>query len=85
MQWIDENKELVMNKKDNEDFLNSTKWWVFDNDCVNNEVDKVRDHYHSTGKFRGSGHRNLNINLKLSHKISVVFHNPNNYDCCLIL
>ena len=74
-----------MNKKDNEDFLNSTKCWVFDNDCVNNDVDKVRDYCHSTGTFRGSGHRNLNNNLKLSHKISVVFHIPKNYDSCLIL
>ena len=41
------NKELVMTKKDNEDFENSTKYWICDNDYINNDV-KVRDHYHNT-------------------------------------
>ena len=29
------NKELVMTKKDNEDFENSTKRWICDNDYIN--------------------------------------------------
>ena len=28
-----------------------------------------------TGKYRGSAHRGCNINVKLNHKIPVVFHN----------
>ena len=39
------NKELVMTKENNEDFKNSTKCWVCDNDYVDNDV-KVRYHYH---------------------------------------
>ena len=46
---------------------------------------KVRDHCHITGKYRGSGHRNCNINLRLNHKISIVFHNLKNYDTHLIM
>ena len=37
------NKELVMSKEDNEDFENSTKCRICDNDYVNNDV-KERDH-----------------------------------------
>ena len=39
------NKELVMTKEDNENFKNSSKCWICDNDCVDNDV-KVRDHCH---------------------------------------
>ena len=28
------NKELLMTKKDNKDFENSTKCWIYDNDYV---------------------------------------------------
>ena len=38
-------KELLMTKEDNEDFENSTKYWMCDNDYVNNDVN-VRDHCH---------------------------------------
>ena len=59
------NKELVMIKEDNEDFKNSTKCCICDIDYTDNDV-KVRDHCHSTGKYRGSAHRDCNINLKLN-------------------
>ena len=78
------NKEVIMTKEDNEDFTNSTKCWICENDCIDNDV-KVRDHCHITGKYRGSSHRDCNINPKLNHKIHVVFHNLKNYDSHLIM
>ena len=39
------NKELVMTREDNENFKNSTKCWICDNDYVDNDV-KMRDHCH---------------------------------------
>ena len=41
--------------------------------------------YHTTGKYRGSIHRDCNINVKLNHKIPVVFHNLKNYDSHVIM
>ena len=78
------NKELVMAKKDNEDFKNSTKYWICNNDYIDTDV-KVRDHYHITGKYKGSAHRYCNINLKLNLKIPIVFQNLKNYDSHLIM
>ena len=52
------NEELVITKKDNEDFENSTKWWICDNGYVDGDV-RVRCHCHITGKDRCSTHRNL--------------------------
>ena len=36
-------------------------------------------------KCKGSGHRDFNINVKLSHKSSVVFHNLKTYESHLIM
>ena len=68
-----------MARKDNEDFKNSPKRWIYENDYIDNGI-KVRDHCHITGKYKRSAHRYCNINGKLNHKISVVFHNLKNYD-----
>ena len=78
------NKEFVMTKEDNEDFKNSPKYWICDNTYVDDDI-KVRDHCHITGKYKGSAHRDYNINLKLNQKIPVVFHNIKNYDSYLIM
>ena len=73
-----------MTKKDNKDFENSNKCWICDNDYNDGDV-KVRDHCHITGKYNGSAHRDYNLNVKLNHKIPVVFHNLKNYDSYLIM
>ena len=46
---------------------------------------QVRDRCHITGRYRGSPHRDCNINVKSNYKISVVFHNLRNYDSHLIM
>ena len=68
-----------MTKEGNKDLENSTKSWICDNDV------KVRDHCHINGKCRGSGYRDFIINLKLNHKISIVFHDLKYYDSYLIM
>ena len=78
------NKEIVMTKKDNEDFKNSAICWICDNDYIDGDV-KVRYHCHIKGKYRDSAYRDCNINLRLNHKISTVFHNLKNYDSHLIM
>ena len=50
-----------MAKEDNEDFENSNKFWISDNDYLDVNV-KVRDQCHFTKKYRGSAHRGCNIN-----------------------
>ena len=72
-----------MTKKDNEDFENSTKCWICNNNYIYGDV-KVSDHCHISGNYRGSTHRDFDINIKLNHKIPVVFQNLKNYDSHLI-
>ena len=73
-----------MTKKDNDDFENSAKCWISDNDYIANDI-KVRDHCPTTGEYRGFTNRLCNINIKLNYVISVVFHNLKNYDSHLIM
>ena len=77
-------KELVMTKEDDEDFENSTKCWICDNVYFEDDA-QVRDHYHITGVYRGSAHRDCNIKVKLNHKIPIVFHSLKNYESHLIM
>ena len=44
------NKELVMTKEDNDDFDNSTKCCICDNDYIDGDV-KARDHCHITAIY----------------------------------
>ena len=62
-------EELVMSKKDAEDFENSSKCSIRHNDYIGTKVKVCR----ITGKYRGSEHRDYYINVKLNHKICVDF------------
>ena len=64
--------------------INSTKCWICDNSYVDNVV-KVRDHFHTTGKYRGCSYRDRNINHKQNPKFLIVFHNRKNYDSYLVM
>ena len=46
---------------------------------------KVRDHCHYTGKYRGAAHNNCNLNYKIPKEIPVVFHNGSTYDYHFII
>ena len=68
------NKNLVLSAEDEQRFQSSNKCWICDKlfDVVDN---KVRDHCHVTGKYSGSAHWSCNIDLKLTKKVLVIFHN----------
>ena len=73
-----------MTKEDDENFENSTKYWICDHVYAEGN-DKVREHCHITEKHRGSAHRYCNINVKSDHKIPMVFRNLKTYDLHLIM
>ena len=48
-------------------------------------MQKVRDHCHYTGKYRGAAHSNCNLNYKIPKEIPVVSHNGSTYDYHFII
>ena len=77
------NKNLIMSAEE-ERFQLTNSCWICD-ESSDDEDDKARDHCHITGKYRGAAHWDCNINLKLSKKIPVIFHNLRGYDSHLII
>ena len=50
--------------------------------------DKVRDHCHFSGRFRGAAHNHCNLKYKIDkqrYKLPIVFHNLRGYDAHLFL
>ena len=84
------NKNLIMSVEEEEEeeeeeiFQLTNSCWICDK-LFDVEDDKVKDHCPITGKYRGAVHWSCNINLKLSKKIPVIFHNLRGYDSHLII
>ena len=68
-----------MSEEDEHLFRKSNNCWICKT-FIDNDEEKVRDHFHVTGKLRGVAHRNCNINFQLTKKVSVIFHNLRGYD-----
>ena len=47
---------------------------------IDNDDEKVRDHCHITDKFRGAADWSCNINLRLTKKVPIIFHNLRGYE-----
>ena len=74
---------LNMSEKEEEQFQLSNTCWICKK-LTDNDAENVRDHCHVTGKFRGAAHWSCSINLQLTKKVPVIFHNLRGYDSHLI-
>ena len=77
------NKNLIMSEEEEHLFQQSNSCWICKK-LIDNDEEKVRDHCHITGKFRGAAHWSCNINLQLTKNVPVIFHNLKGYDSYLI-
>ena len=74
-------KNLIMTEEE-ENFRSSNICWMCEK-LIDDE--KVRDHCHITRKYRGAAHWSCNVNLKLTKKLFIIFHNLKGYDSHLIM
>ena len=73
-------KHIIMTEEDEDDYRNLSICRF----CEKNiDCDKIRDHCHLTGNYRGPAHSKCNINVtqKQSSFIPFIFHIFSNYDC----
>ena len=75
-------KRMVFNAADKKAFHESIKCHICDEDLGD---DRVRDHCHLSGKYRGAAHNECNLNYKVPKFIPVVFHNLSGYDAHLFI
>ena len=77
------NKNVIILKKKNI-YFNKVTVVRYVKKLIDNDEEKVRDHYHVTGKFRGAAHGSCNIDLQITKKVPVIFHNLRGYNSHLI-
>ena len=56
------NKNLIMSDEEEHLFQQSNSCWICEK-RIDNDKEKVRDHCHVTGKFRGAAHGDCNVNF----------------------
>ena len=78
------NKNLIISEEEEHLFQQSNNCWISEK-LIDNDDEKVRDHCHITRKFRAAAHWSCNINLQLTKKVPIIFHNLRGYDSHLIL
>ena len=73
-------KDILMTDDDEEDFIIINICRFCEKEIIS---DKVRDHCHLTGSYRGPAHSKCNVNVtqKQRNFIPFLFHNFSNYDC----
>ena len=64
-------------------FQQSNSCWICEK-LINNNDGKVRNHCHVTGNFRVASHWSCKINLELTKKVPIIFHNLRGSDSHLI-
>ena len=86
-------KETISTNEEKESYENQKNCHICEKEfCTdkNNEKEfklkqKVRDHNHYAGKYRGAAHSNCNLHYKIPREIPVIFHNGSTYDYHFII
>ena len=75
-------KKMIFTKDDSSVYKNAVSCHICGMELGE---DRVRDHCHFTGKFRGAAHNQCNLEYRKPKFIPVVFHNLSGYDCHLFI
>ena len=75
-------KAEAMSEMDKKEYENATHCHICEEKLGE---DKVLDHCHLTGKYRGAAHNECNLNYKIPKFFPVIFHNLSGYDAHLFI
>ena len=79
---IPEKKMIFKKQEQEQQYEKETKCWICKGELNN---DKVRDHCHFTGRYRGAAHNSCNLKYRKPNFTPVVFHNLSGYDSHLFI
>ena len=92
IKWLEEDVKIIANLGNKpmditpeveEQFKQASNCWICGN--LLNSQDRVRDHCHFTGRYRGAAHNRCNLQYSKPNNISVFFHNLTGYDSHLFI
>ena len=75
-------RKVIFGEKEVDDFNNATDCWICKGELG---LDKVRDHCHFTGRYRGAAHNQCNLKYRKPAFTPVFIHNLTNYDAHLFV
>ena len=79
---VKQNKEMIITKTQEHEFKKAMDCHI----CGKNlATDRVRDHCHITGLYRGPAHENCNLQYKYNFEVPIFFHNLKGYDAHLLI
>ena len=79
---FDKPKKMIFGAKEREEFDGATVCWICHGELAG---DRVRDHCHLTGKYRGAAHNKCNLQYRRPNFTPVLFHNLSGYDSHLFI
>ena len=77
------NEKMKITPEEQEQFNQASNCWICGK--LLNIQDRVRDHCHFTGRYRGAAHNRCNLKYSKPNNISVLFHNLAGYDSHLFI
>ena len=77
------NEPMKITEEEQEQFNQASNCWICGQ--LLNLEDRVRDHCHFTGRYRGAAHNRCNLKYSKPNNISVFFHNLSGYDSHLFI
>jgi len=80
--YISKPVSIIMSDVEEDNFQKSNNCHICNTPLL---LDKVRDHCHFTGKFRGAAHNECNSKYKVPKFIPVFFRTFTRYDCHLFI
>ena len=75
-------KKMVFTKENEKQFNMASDCWICGEELGN---DRVRDHCHYTGCYRGAAHNSCNLKYRKPESVPVFFHNLTGYDSHLFI
>ena len=73
---------MVFTREDEKQFKTASDCWICGEELEN---DRVRDHCHYTGRYRGAAHNSCNLKYRKPESVPVFFHNLTGYDSHLFI
>ena len=73
---------MIFTEENIKQFNKASDCWICGEALGN---DRVRDHCHFTGRYRGPAHNSCNLKYRTPNSVSVFFHNLSGYDSHLFI
>ena len=78
-------KKMIFGEKERKQYEKETRCWICKGEFNDDKNEKVRDHCHFTGRYRGAAYNKCNLDYRKPDFTPVVFHNLSGYDSHLFI